>query len=293
MTLNFVRAADVQCLTGEGPVYDERTDTLYYVDIPGHRLHALDLPSNRHHTWPFETEVACLGLTVSGRLIVALRHDVVLFDPRTGARELVCTIEGDRAETRLNDGKVGPDGALWVGSMDDRKDKEPIGALYRVSPSGQVDRKVEGVTISNGLAWTADGEWMFHSDTRGPWIDRWRFDRRTGAISERSRFAEPGNDVGRPDGAAVDAEGYYWSAGYSGGRLNRFAPDGTLVQSEPLPVLSPTMPCFGGADFRTLFLTSARENKTAEQLAAAPDTGYLMRAEAPVSGLPAWRFLDA
>ena len=90
----------------------------------------------------------------------------------------LCQIEAEQgASTRLNDGRVGPDGAFWVGSMDDRKDKEPIGALYRVDVTGRAEKKVDGLQISNGLAWTADGERMFHADSRGPWIDRWRFDR--------------------------------------------------------------------------------------------------------------------
>ncbi len=206
-------------------------------------------------------------MTASGALVVALRDSVILFDPRTERRVELCRIEADQPETRLNDGRVGPDGAFWVGSMDDRPNKEPIGALYRVDPSGRVERKVEGLVISNGLAWTADGGTMFHADSRGPWIDRWRFDPATGAISERARLATLDDKVGRPDGGCCDAEGFYWSAGVSAGRLNRFAPDGSLADSFALPVPAPTMPCFGGPDFRTLYLTSLTEGRSAEVLA--------------------------
>ncbi len=292
MTLEFTCIADVRGGVAESPLYDERTQRLYFVDIPGCKLYAVKLQSGELASWTFESEVASLGLTASGALVVALRDSVIRFDPASAARTEICRIEADRPETRLNDGRVGPDGAFWVGSMDDRPDKQPIGILYRVDPSGRVERKVEGLLITNGLAWTADGEAMFHADSRGPWIDRWAFDRRTGEISGRARFATLDNATGRPDGGSCDAEGYYWSAGVSAGRLNRFAPDGAIVAAYELPVPAPTMPCFGGPDFRTLFLTSLREGRPAELIAGAPLSGSLLAAPAPVAGFPSWRFLD-
>lgn len=297
MTLSFNPLIDIRCRLGESPVYDERAERLYFVDIPARQLHCLhtDQPGNGApalRSWNFDSEVCSLGLAASGRLVVALRDRVVLFDPQTEGRQELCAIEADRPETRLNDGKVGPDGAFWVGSMDDRPEKQPIGALYRVTPSGEAERKVEGLTISNGLAWTADGETMFHADSRGPWIDRWAFDRWTGKISWRTRIAEP-NAVGRPDGGACDAEGCYWSAGVSAGKLNRYAQNGSLVMSYELPLPAPTMPCFGGADFRTLFLTSLiREDSQAAATGPLPLSGALLAAEAPVAGFAPWRFLD-
>ena len=291
MPLDFSLLADLKCRIGESPVYDERAAILYFADILGRRVHALRLAGSELRSWDFDSEVGSLGLAASGRLVVALRDRIVLFDPATEARQDLCTIEADRPETRLNDGKVGPDGAFWVGSMDDREDKSAVGALYRVDGAGRVERKVEGLVVSNGLAWNAEGERMYHADSRGPWIDVWDFDRWTGEISGRRRFAEP-SEIGRPDGGACDAEGFYWSAGVSAGRLNRFAPDGSLARSYEVPVPAPTMPCFGGPDFRTLFLTSLREGRAAELLASAPASGGLLAAEAPVAGFAAWRFLD-
>ncbi len=231
MALEFTCVADLHCRVGESPVYDERTNRLYFVDILSRKIYAFAPSTGDIAAWSFESEVASMGLTASGALVVALRHSVILFDPASERRVDLCEIEAEKgAATRLNDGRVGPDGAFWVGSMDDTAAKQPVAALYRVDPSGTVERKVEGIVTSNGLAWTADGEVMFHSDTRGPWIDCWRFDRETGAMSERKRFAAPDDSVGRPDGGACDAEGSYWSAGVSAGRLNRFAPDGRLVE---------------------------------------------------------------
>jgi sugar lactone lactonase YvrE len=288
--LDFACVADLKCRVGESPVYDERSNRLFFVDIPGRRIYEL-AGDGGPASYDFETEVCSLGLAASGRLVVALRDAVILFDPRTGAREELCRIEADRPETRLNDGKVGPDSCFWVGSMDDRPDKAPIGTLYRVTPAGAVERKLDGVRVSNGLAWTADGEVMFFADSRGPWIDRFRFDRWAGEASDRRRFAEP-SEIGRPDGGACDAEGFYWSAGVSAGRLNRFAPDGSLAESYAVPVPAPTMPCFGGPELRTLFLTSMREGRPAELIEQSPLSGGLFSAAAPVAGFAPWRFLD-
>ena len=179
--------------------------------------------------------------------------------------------------------------------MDDtgRPVSDPIGALYRVSPDGTVERKVEGLKTANGLAFSPDGRTMFHSDSRGPWIDRWTLDPATGGLSERRRLADLDDARGRPDGGATDAEGYYWSAGISAQRLNRFAPDGRLVETLPLPVGAPTMPCFGGEGLRTLFVTSLRAGRSPELLARYPLTGSVLVGPSPVAGSPVGLFADA
>lgn len=293
MELDFACIADLKCRIGESPLYDERTNRLYFIDILNRTVYALDIASNNLASWIFESEVGSIGLAASGRLVVALRHSVILFDPASEAKQELCRIEADEPEkTRLNDGRVGPDGAFWVGSMDDRPEKQPIAALYRVDTSGSVERKVDGLIISNGLAWTADGEIMFHADSRGAWIDRWTFDRSTGEMHWRTRIATTTDAEGRPDGGSCDVEGTYWSAGVSAGRLNRFAPDGRLVEFQDVPVAAPTMVCFGGGDFRTLYMTSLREGRTEEALLAKPQTGGVHAAHAPVAGFPSWRFLD-
>lgn len=292
MTLKFTCIADLRLRVGESPVYDERTDRLYFVDILSKVLYCREPDNDELTSWSFTSEVCSLGLAASGRLVMALRDHVVLFDPQSGDMAEFCAIDADNPDTRLNDGRVGPDGAFWVGSMDDRPDKGPIAALYRVAPSGEVERKVDGLIVSNGLAWTADGELMFHADTRGPWIDRWRFDRQTGALADRMRIAEPGVAVGRPDGGSCDVEGFYWSAGVSAGHLNRYTPDGRLAASYEVPVPAPTMPCFGGPDFRLLYLTSLREGRSGALLQRAPQSGAVFAAQAPVAGFPSWRFLD-
>lgn len=279
---------------GESPVYDDRRDALWFCDIVGRSLNQVSMTSRKLEKWDFPSEVCSLGLAESGRLVIALRDEIVIFDPETGEQQTIASIEAGLSETRLNDGKIGPDGAFWVGTMDDSKraTKEPIAALYRVESNGKVEQKIDGLRISNGLAFSPDGATMFHSDTRGPWIDRWQLDKATGAISQRKRIAVLDDSTGRPDGGATDAEGCYWSAGVSAARLNRFSEEGDLIESYPVPVASPTMPCFGGADLDTLFVTSLRYNRPDVLIEKYPLTGSVIYGKSQILGAPIARFLD-
>jgi len=293
MSLDFRSVGDRLYRLGESPVYDDRRHALYLCDITARTVYEIDLAAGGERDWRFDSEVGSLGLCETGRLVIALRSQVILFDQESGDSQELCAIEADRPETRLNDGKVGPDGAFWVGTIDDRPERQPIGALYRVEPSGAVERKVDGLYASNGLAFSADGRTMYHSDSTGRWIDRWQLDPATGTIDGRSRFATLTDETGRPDGGALDAEGCYWSAGVSAARLNRFDPSGRLVESYPVPAAAPTMPCFGGYDLRTLYVTSLRAGRSRELLDRYPLTGSLFSANAPVAGVPVGRFRDA
>ena len=272
---------------GESPVWDERRGHVFLCDITGNRIIALKLDGSVVGEWNFEANVGSLGLCESGRLVVALAREVIVFDPDTGERERLAPLAEEIATNRFNDGKVGPDGCFWVGTMDQRVDREPIGALYRVSANGDIVRKKAGMFTSNGLAWSPDGRTMYHSDSAGKWLERHAFDAATGELGEGVRIAHPDEEVGRPDGGACDAEGFYWSAGVSAGRLNRYAPTGEIVGQYPFPVLAPTMPCFCGPQLRTLLVTSHRQN--AAQVADYPLSGGVFLADSPVAGAPVSR----
>lgn len=161
--------ADLRGQLMESPVWDDRRGTLFACDIYGRRIYEIDIYADRGvlREWSFTSEVASFGLTESGRLVVALSREVVLFDPETGIREPLWAGYDEPGTSRLNDGKVGPDGAFWIGSMDGRHEREAIARLYRVTWDGEASVKAEGFEISNGLAWTADGRTMFHTDSAG------------------------------------------------------------------------------------------------------------------------------
>jgi sugar lactone lactonase YvrE len=293
--IDFKPLNDVRCELGEGPAFDDRGNALYQADIVNRVIHRFDLGGGPNKSWTFRSPVGSLGLTETGKLIVALRHTVGLFDPADGSWRGIAEIETEKGDdTRLNDGKVGPDGAFWVGSMDDRaaRPRQPIGALYRVTMDGKVTKIVDGLMVSNGLAFAPDGKAMFHSDSSGGWLDRWGLDPATGKASNRKRIAALDAATGNPDGGATDAEGNYWSAGITAQRLNRIAPDGRILESFPVPVFAPTMPCFGGKDMRTLYVTSLRVGRPAEGLAQYPLTGITIVGQSPVAGSPVSRFRD-
>jgi sugar lactone lactonase YvrE len=170
----------------------------------------------------------------------------------------------------------------------------PRAALYRFA-RGRLDRMAGDVTVSNGLAFSPDGGTLYWTDTTAHRISALDLDAAEGTLSRQRVFAEfppkqAGQDLrlygGRPDGAAVDAEGAYWVAMFEGQRLLRLAPDGRLLQEVPLPVRCPTMPCLGGPDLRTLYVTTARHNRPPEELSAQPWAGCVLQMRVDVPGLP-------
>ncbi len=291
--LEFRLLNDIRCSVGESPVWDDRRRLLFFVDIKAPAIHAVRLDGAELRTWPMPKVVGSIGLGESGRLIVALERTIAVFDPESASLEPLADLPDEPTSNRLNDGKVGPDGAFWVGTMDDRPQKEPRGSLYRVDGRGTVTCAIHrSFLVSNGLAWSGDGRTMFHSDSRGPWIDRYDFDPSTGQASRRTRLATLDDATGRPDGGACDAEGFYWSAGVSAGRLNRFSPDGVLASFCRTPVPAPTMPCFCGDDLKTLVITSLKPDDPAV-LSSNPQSGSLFVASSPVAGAPVARWNDA
>lgn len=270
---------------GESPVWDAENARLLWCDIPAGVIHALDPSSGARQCWTFGEPVPSFGLAQGSRLVVALRNDVILFHPETGTRQTITHIPHAKPSIRLNDGKVGPDGAFWVGSMDMGSDGPPEGALYRVAPDGAVRIITRALATSNGLAWNAPATRMYHSDSRGSmWLDCWDFDPATGQPSNRRRVRDNDEATGRCDGGACDQDGNYWSAGPSKSRINRFSPDGTLLDWVDLPLVHPTMPCFGGPDLRKVFVTSL-DSKSEE-----PGHDGIMAFEVETPGVPISRF---
>lgn len=278
-----IRVLDVRAELGESPVWDDREGMLWFVDIEGRAVVRLDPSSGEDRRWPMPDKPGCVALCESGRLLVGMAGALHLFAPGDGTLERFAAVETDRPGNRLNDAKVAPDGAFWVGSMNDTGAFTPTGALYRVSADGRVEKKRDGLIVSNGLAWSADGATMFHSDSRGKWIRRYRHTMGSGALTGETLIAAPQDATGRPDGAATDLAGAYWSAGVSAGCLNRWAADGVLLERIALPVPNPTMPCFCGADMRTVFVTSLVRTPHA-------NAGAAVMLRSSVAGVPVARF---
>jgi sugar lactone lactonase YvrE len=274
-----------RCELGESPLWHPEEGALYSVDIA--RRQVLRWRSGALDIWPQEAEPSCLARRAGGGLLVARRDGLFAF--QEGRTEKLAEPPYDPAKQRFNDGKVGPDGAWWIGSIDDAR--APHAALYRCTPTG-IEQAAAGITTSNGLAWSPDGSAMYWADTKAHAVYRLRFE--AGALGARETWAQwPLRDAalpldayaGRPDGAAVDAEGCYWVAMFEGQRLLRLSPHGELLQTVLLPVRCPTMPAFGGDDLCTLFITTAREKRPAEELAAQPWAGAVLSLRVSTPGL--------
>ncbi len=280
---------DARCETGESCTWDAARGRVLFCDIPAGVIHAYTVADGGKQSWRLPDVVASFGVCRSGRLVVALRNRVVLFDPASGAVTPLAGPIDQPATVRLNDGKVGPDGSFWVGGRDESPARTSEAALWRIAPDGRAERKADGYMTCNGLAWSPDGTVMYHTDSRRGQLDAWDFDATTGAIANRRRLATLTDAEGRPDGGATDAEGCYWSAGTSAGCLNRLSPAGALVARVPMPVPAPSMPCFVG---EWIYVTTLREGRPQALLDAHPTMGGLFRMRAPVAGAPVALFAD-
>ena len=280
-------------LLGESPFWHPDEAALYWCDIPGKQLNRWVPATCTHTAWPIASEPGCCVPLPGGGLMLACRDGLWRFNPASGEREQLAAPPYDPAHERFNDGKADPQGRFWVGTI--YEPRQPAhAALYRWAGT-RLDKVVRGITVSNGLAFSPDGGTLYRSDTTSHRIFACDFDGHDGSLAHERVFAEfplkaAGQHLasygGRPDGAAVDAEGAYWCAMFEGQRLLRFSPDGELLAELPLPVRCPTMPCFGGPDLRTLFVTTARLGRPAEELAAQPLAGCVLALRVDVPGLP-------
>jgi sugar lactone lactonase YvrE len=276
---------------GECPLWHHGEQKLYWVDIDGLAVHRLDPANGEHTSWTMESQPSALAINASGGLVVAQRSGLVHLDTRTGTVTLIVSAPYDAANMRFNDGRVDPAGRFWIGGRDEAADRQ-AGAMY-VLERGQL-REQWPATLknSNGLGFSQDGRRMYHTDTGTHRIDCYDFDPSTGIASNRQTFHQFGLNKaapeygGRPDGAAVDSAGNYWCAMFEGGRVLCFAPGGELLREVKLPVRCPTMVAFGGEGLKTLYITSASHNRSADELAQYPLTGCVLSLRVDVPGKP-------
>ena len=293
--IRTVSAAGIECVVrvadqlGETPLWCDRSRKLWWLDIEKPKLQSYDPSTDIHEIFP-EHGTSFLGsqaLTETGGHVLA--RDLKLVTRDAGGAQAPFAIVEDGLDNRLNDGRVDAFGRLWIGTMDNQLHR-PQGALYRISPSGQVERLFGDVIVSNGIAFSPDGRRFHFTDTRRhqSWV--FDMDRDDGAISNRRLFADYSASGERPDGACFDADGGLWTAFFAGGRVVRYAPSGEIDTVIMLPVSNPTCVCFGGPDLRTLFITSAAKLLSQEQLAAEPLAGSVFAVHGLAQGMPENRF---
>lgn len=297
MTLEWTTLPATLDLLGESPIWDGATQTLYWTDIPGKALKSWHPQSGQHRVWPMPDEVGSFALRQQGGAILAMRSGFALFDFTTRELKPLPSPDYDQTKMRFNDGRCGPDGRFYVGTMYEPRGR-PEGRLYRLDTDlTWTELPDTYAVVSNGLAFSRDGKTMYHSDSSGYIVNVHDFDVATGNIGPRRTFVtvprpeeNGGINLGRPDGAAIDAEDYYWSAMYEGQRIVRFAPDGSIDREIPFPIRCPTMICFGGENLDTLFVTTSRNGRPAAELARQPDAGKVFVAKVDVRGVDEPKF---
>jgi len=287
----FVRPAQMECVVqgsdqlGETPLWSEQAQKLWWIDIELPKLQWFDPATGEHRVIDMPgTYLGSQAMTRTARRLVAIDLELHLFDPETISATHFATVESG-FDNRLNDGRVDPRGRLWIGTMDNELHR-PNGSLYRIDPDGTATKIIDDVIVSNGIAFSPDGRTLYFTDTRRYLTWAFDLDLDDGSVTNRRVFADNSSTRERPDGACVDADGCLWAAFFAGGRIVRYRPDGNTDREIRLPVTNPTCLCFGGKDFRTLYVTSATKFLTPGQRAAEPLAGSLFAIEGVGQGLP-------
>lgn len=286
-TIQAELALEHTAYLGESPLWDEREQVLYWVNIKAGEIHRFDPATGRDTFHKVDSSVSSLVRRARGGLAVTLHKNFAFYDPATGAVEILDTVEGDRPEHRFNDGKADRQGRYWAGTMNQVNVGRPEAALYRFDGPGRVSRHVSEVIVSNGIGWSPDNRTLYYIDTLRYAVEAFDFDADSGTLNNRRPFLQiPPESRGLLDGLTVDAEGGVWCAVWNFGCLLRLDPEGKLERVVRFPTTQGTSCAFGGADYGDLYITTAREGMNEAAVAKQPLTGSLFRCRPGVVGLP-------
>lgn len=276
MSEEIVCVADVHAVLGEGPVWVEREQALYWVDIHGRLIHRRAFADGALTRWETPWRIGSLQPREGGGFISGTDQGLALIEPELGRFDQFANPEPDLPTNRFNDGKVDRQGRFWAGTMDD-SEKAALGALYRIDPDLGWTRIDDGYRVCNGPAFSPDGRTLYHTDSARQVIYAFDLDEGGNAANRRD-FARFEAGQGYPDGMTVDSEGCLWVAFWDGWCLRRLSPGGDILSTLELPVQRPTSCAFAGPDLDHLFITSARVGLDDGDLAGQPQAGGLFLA---------------
>lgn len=281
--------ADVDCATGEGPLWHPEQKVIYWVDIPNGKLFQYH-PATEEHELVFEgPPIGGFTIQEDGQLLLFMAQGrVALWDPYGDPdQELVVVIEEIPAErdNRFNDVIADPAGRVFCGTM---PKADRAAHLYRLDPDGTLDLLLDDVGLSNGMGFTPDRKGFYYTDTRKATITLFDYDEETGAISHPRPFAEVSEEPGQghPDGMTVDADGNVWSARWDGHCLVKYSPEGVELDRITFPVPKVSSVTFGGEDYTDMYVTTASTDNREEE---GPLAGSLFHLNLGVRGTPEFR----
>ncbi|MDB6167602.1 MAG: hypothetical protein JWM88_466 [Verrucomicrobia bacterium] len=273
---------------GEGPCWHPQRRTLWWIDIDGKKYFEAKLDGTPARAMASEQAIGAVAPTRAGGLIAALHRGIFLVDPDTGATSPFAEApRHDARNFRFNDGKVDPRGRFWAGttSLDDRRGES---RLYRITAEGVATAMHEGVSISNGLAWTPDGGTLYYIDSPTRTVQEFSYDLEHGTIGAPRVAIALGEADGWPDGCCMDAEGFLWVAHWGAAKVTRWdARAGRLLETVSVPVRNVTSCAFAGPKLDQLFITTAQDSP---QSPPEPEAGYVFRFEPATTGLPVAAF---
>ena len=277
---------------GESPVWRAAEAALYWVDIPSRRIHRLHPETGQADSWATPEMAACIAFNAKGVVIAGLESGVFSLKLEPGGTASATRLAAPvfpLPNMRFNDGRCDRQGRFWAGTMHmDMAAGHGVGSLYRYSARYGLSGPVQGgLFTQNGLAWSPSGDRMYLSDShpKSRLIWMYDYDKDVGTPRNRRVFVDMNLHPGRPDGAAVDADGCYWTCANDAGRLMRFTPAGVLDRTIELPVKKPSMCAFGGKKLYTLYVTTIRPKSEAE-LTDQPLAGAVFSLRPGVQGLP-------
>ena len=278
---------------GECPVWDDLARALYWIDCTAPALHRLDPETGATADTGLDRVIGSFGLRRTpddkGGAVAAFEDGFKYLDLSSGAAAAIVDPEAGRDENRFNDGRCDPGGRFWAGTMN-RNMRAPTGSFYRLEPSGHADELFNDVSVTNGVAFGPDGRTLYFADSPKGVVLAFDLDPETGSLSNKRIFASADAVAGFPDGATVDADGCLWSARYMGGSVARFTPEGKLDKVVELPVARVTSCVFGDPDLKTLYVTTASDGMSAEELNAQPLAGGLFAIRPGAQGVAEPRF---
>jgi sugar lactone lactonase YvrE len=280
-----------EAIVGESPVWCSRERVLFWVDITGQKIHQFSPSTHANETFKLPHPVTALAVRKQGGLVLSLKKRFALFDLKSQELTYLGDPEPDLPDNRFNDAKCDRQGRFWAGTMGNVHWDAPCGALYRLDADGTITKHQTDVVCANGMGWSPDNGTMYFTESFRYAIYAYDFDAKAGALSNRRVFASLERSKGGfPDGLTVDAEGHVWSVHNAIGKVVRYTPGGEIERVVDLPVPRPCGCAFGDEKLDALYITTARETLTPEQIAKYPLSGSLFAADVGVSGLPEAEF---
>lgn len=262
-------------ILAEGPVWDANKNTICWIDILGKNIHEFSTEVKQHRKIPVDDLIGNIVLCQDGNYLAGLQKGIVQINRLTGENKLICQPEKHLPENRFNDGKCDPAGRYWAGTMPVTEDSA-TGSLYMFQKDLTFEKKIKGVTISNGLAWSPDQKTLYFIDSPTLKVVAFDYDNITGEISNRRIAISIEEKEGFPDGMTIDTEGKLWIAHWDGWQVARWDPQtGKKLLSIRLPVARVSSCTFGGTDLGDLYITSARARLTELELQKQPMAGSL------------------